>query len=184
DGRLEAEGFVPQGTSFLGALENWWLAERSAPHANAPPDRATGQLVFEGGWALFLGYELAQEIEPHLALPRSPLPWQAFALRTPCALVHDLERQRVFAVAEAHAADALARMAAEAHEAAREAQFRDTLRIEQVHEEDPGAFLERVRRAQEDVRAGDIYQANLSRPWEVRVGGSAARSQLAPAAAL
>ena len=133
---------------------------------------------------MFLGYELAQEIEPQLALPRSPLPWQAFALRTPCALVHDLERQRVFAVAEAHAADALARIAAEAHEAAREQQFCDTLRIEQVQEEDPRAYLERVRRAKEYVRAGDIYQANLSRPWEVQIRGSAAHPQMAPAAAL
>jgi len=41
-----------------------------------------------------------------------------------------------------------------------------------------------VRRAKEYVRAGDIYQANLSRPWEVQIRGSAARSQLAPAAAL
>jgi anthranilate synthase component 1 len=183
DGRLGAEGFVPQGASFLGALENWWLTERSALLAHAPPDAATGKLVFEGGWAVFLGYELAQEIEPHLALPRSPFPWQAFALRTPCALVHDLERERVFVVAEAHAADALARIAAEAYEAAREAQNRDTLRIEQVHEEDPRAYLERVRRAKEYVRAGDIYQANLSRPWEVQIRG-AGRSQLAPAAAL
>jgi anthranilate synthase component 1 len=97
--------------------------------------------------------------------------------------VHDLERERVFAVAEAHAADALARIAAEAYEAAREPQCGDTLRIEQVHEEDPRAYLARVRRAKEYVRAGDIYQANLSRPWEVQIG-SAARSQLAPAAAL
>src|SRR2546430_15018265 len=96
DGRLGAQGFVPQGMSFLAALETWWLAER-----RAPPPTATG-LAFEGGWAVFLGYELAQEIEPHLALPRSPLPWAAFALRTPCALVHDLQRRRVFAVAEAH----------------------------------------------------------------------------------
>jgi anthranilate synthase component I len=87
-------------------------------------------------------------------------------------------------VAEAHAADALARIAGEAHEAAREADVRDTLRIEQVHEEDPRAYLARVRRAKEYVRAGDIYQANLSRPWEVRIGGSAAHAQAAPAAAL
>ena len=184
DGRLGAQGFVPQGTSFLAALENWWLAERSAPPANAQPDTAAGELAFEGGWAVFLGYELAQEIEPHLALPRSPLPWQAFALRTPCALVHDLERQRVFAVAEARAADALARIAREAREAALEADARDTLRIEQVHEEDPRAYLARVRRAQEYVRAGDIYQANLSRPWAVQIRGSAAHAQVAPAAAL
>jgi anthranilate synthase component I len=180
DGRLGAQGFVPQGTSFLGALENWWLAERSAPQAQ--PHTATG-LAFEGGWALFLGYELAQEIEPHLALPRSPLPWQAFALRTPCALVHDLERRRVFAVAEAHAAAALGRIADEAREAALDADLRDTLRIEQVHEEDPRAYLTRVRCAKEYVRAGDIYQANLSRPWEVYIG-SAARPQRSTAAAL
>ncbi len=183
DGRLGAQGLVPQGTSFLAALESWWLAERSAPHANAQPHCAT-RLAFEGGWAVFLGYELAQEIEPHLALPRSPLPWAAFALRTPCALVHDLERRRVFAVAEADCADALARVAREALEAAREADVRDdTLRIEQMHEEDPRAYLARVRRAKEYVRARDIYQANLSRPWEVEIGAAAHR-QLAPAAAL
>jgi len=61
DGRLGAEGFVPQGTSFLGALENWWLTERDALLANAPSDAATGKLVFEGGWAVFLGYELARK---------------------------------------------------------------------------------------------------------------------------
>ena len=180
DGRLGAHGFVPQGTSFLAALENWWLAERSTPLTEARPHTATG-LAFEGGWALFLGYELAQEIEPQLALPRSPLPWAAFALRTPAALVHDLQRRRVFAVAEAHAADALARIAGEALEAAGAADALDTLHLEQVHEEDPRAYLRRVRCAKEYVRAGDIYQANLSRPWEVQLG-SAARAQ--PAAAL
>jgi anthranilate synthase component 1 len=181
DGRLGAQGLVPQGASFLAALENWWLAERSAPLTEAQPLTATG-LAFEGGWALFLGYELAQEIEPHLALPRSPLPWAAFALRTPAALVHDLESRRVFAVAEAHAADALARIAGEAREAAGAADALDALHIEQVHEEDPRAYLMRVRRAKEYVRAGDIYQANLSRPWEVQLRASAARAQ--PAAAL
>jgi anthranilate synthase component 1 len=181
DGRLGAQGLVPQGTSFLAALENWWLAERSTPQAKAQPHTPTG-LAFEGGWALFLGYELAQEIEPHLALPRSPLPWAAFALRTPAALVHDLERRRVFAVAEAHAADALARIAGEAREAAGAADVLDALHIEQVHEEDPRAYLTRVRCAKEYVRAGDIYQANLSRPWEVQLRSGAARAR--PAAAL
>jgi len=40
DGRLGAQGFVPQGTSFLAALENWWLTERSAPLANSPSNFA------------------------------------------------------------------------------------------------------------------------------------------------
>jgi anthranilate synthase component 1 len=169
DGRLGAAGMTPVGPDFLTALENWWQAERYAPGA-----REELELPFTGGWALFLGYELAQEIEPKLALPRAPLPWQAFALRTRCALVHDLARARVYAVAEEGAAPALDRIVAQARAVAHAPPAADTLRVERVREEDPAAFLARVERAKEYVRAGDIYQANLSRWWEVGVGDSAA----------
>ena len=43
-------------------------------------------------------------------------------------------------------------------------------------EEAPAAYLARVRRAKEYVRAGDIYQANLSRPWRVELRGPAPMS--------
>ena len=167
DGRLEARGLTPRGGGFLAALEDWWLRERDTARFSGEPDSVADALPFAGGWALFLGYELAQEIEPHLALPRSPFPWQAFALRTACALIHDLSSGRVLAVAEPEAGEALARIAAEAREAARDPQPADALRIARVEEEDPDAYLARVRRAKEYVRAGDIYQANLSRPWDV-----------------
>jgi anthranilate synthase component I len=167
DGRLEARGLTPRGGGFLAALEDWWLRERDAARFSGEPDSVADALPFAGGWALFLGYELAQEIEPHLALPRSPFPWQAFALRTACALIHDLSSGRVLAVAEPEAGEALARIAAEAREAARDTEPADALRIARVEEEDPDAYLARVRRAKEYVRAGDIYQANLSRPWDV-----------------
>jgi anthranilate synthase component I len=167
DGRLEARGLTPRGGGFLAALEDWWLRERDTARFSGEPDSVADALPFAGGWALFLGYELAQEIEPHLALPRSPFPWQAFALRTACALIHDLSSGRVLAVAEPEAGEALARIAAEAREAARDPEPADALRIARVEEEDPDAYLARVRRAKEYVRAGDIYQANLSRLWDV-----------------
>jgi anthranilate synthase component 1 len=164
-GRLGAEGLVPQGTTFLTALENWWLAER------APAADGEAELPFTGGWALFLGYEIAREIEPRLSLPRAGLPWQAFALRTPCALVHDRARGRVIAVAEADSVDSLDRLEADAHLVARQVDAPDEgFRVESVREEDPDAYLERVRRGKEYVRAGDIYQTNLSRPWRVELG--------------
>jgi anthranilate synthase component 1 len=168
DGRLGADGMTPAGPDFLTSLESWWRAEQCDSGAGGQPG-----LPFAGGWALFLGYELAQEIEPKLTLPRAPLPWQAFALRTPCALVHDLARSRVYAVAEAGAAESLERIVADAWAAAEAPPAADTLHIERVREEDPAAFLERVQRAKEYVRAGDIYQANLSRWWEVAVSESA-----------
>ena len=161
DGRLQARGTALQGDTFLGALEAWWRAERQ------PPD-ATG-LPFAGGWAVFLGYELVSEIEPRLVLPRTPLPWAALALRTPCALVHELASGRVLAVAEPQAADLLEVVVADARAAALAQDPPDHLSIGAVTEEAAAAYLERVRRAKEYVRAGDVYQANLSRPWEVAV---------------
>jgi anthranilate synthase component 1 len=181
DGQLRAEGLTPRAPGFLAALEEWWLAERCAPDASAVPG-----LPFAGGWALFLGYELAQEVEPRLELPRTPLPWQAFALRTRCALIHELSGERVLAVAEPGADAALARLIADAAAAADAGGTLDTLELAGVSEEAPDAYLARVQRAKEYVAAGDIYQANLSRPWQVslRSGGQGAFAHSACVAAL
>lgn len=177
-GRVGTSGAVPRGESFLATLERWWLAER-IPSGNG----GGAEVPFTGGWAVFLGYELAQEIEPRLALPALPaseLPWRALALRTPCALVHAHATGRVLAVAEADAAGELDQLARDAGEAAgavaRDAAARmavpepPALRIT---EEDPERHLHRVRLAQEYIRAGDIYQANLSRPWRIEPAAGA-----------
>jgi anthranilate synthase component 1 len=159
-GRVGAEGLIPKGGDFLTALDNWWLSERSA---SVPRD-----LPFVGGWALFLSYEVAGEIEPRLNLPRSSLPWRAFALRTPCALVHVRATGKMFAVAEPQSIDALGRIEADVRALAASRPLpAEALTVESVAEEDPAAYLGRVIRAKEYVRAGDIYQANLSRPWRV-----------------
>ena len=165
-GTLHAEGTVAQGDTFFGALEKWWLAERDP----TPP----GDLPFAGGWAIFLSYEMAQEVEPRLQLPPSSLPWRAFALRTPCALVHDRSQARVIAVAEADSAELLDRLEADAIRAAQESDASDEVfRVKSITEEDPDIHLERVRRGKEYIAAGDIYQTNISRPWHVELESDA-----------
>jgi anthranilate synthase component 1 len=165
-GKLHAENTAVRGNTFFSALENWWLAERE-------PTRS-GDLPFTGGWAIFLSYEMAQEVEPRLVLPPSSLPWRAFALRTPCALIHDRSQGRVLAVAEADSADLLDRLEADAVRAAQEVGAPDEgIRVKSITEEDPDIHLERVRRSKEYIAAGDIYQANISRPWHVELEGEA-----------
>jgi anthranilate synthase component 1 len=159
-GRVRTEGVTLPATGFLDALEQWWLAERVPWSADLP--------AFGGGWAIFLGYELAREIEPRLVLPPSTLPWQAFALRTPCTVVHDLASSRVYAVAEPDSVHLLDRVAADAAEVARMApEPACAVRVASIEEEAAQAHLDRVVRAKEYIRAGDIYQANLSRPWRI-----------------
>jgi anthranilate synthase component I len=161
-GRLGSENVPVRGETFLDTLERWWLAERTTPYADDPP--------FAGGWMIFLGYEMAQEVEPRLRLPRADTPWQAFALRVPCAVVHELDSGRVYAVAEPNAAGLLDQIAAEAVKLASEAPApREPILVQSIREEEPGAHLSRVLRAKEYVRAGDIYQANLSRPWRIEL---------------
>ena len=54
---------IPEST-FLNALDAWWLDERVDP--------IKSHLPFHGGWFLYLGYELAAEVEPSLHLHDDP----------------------------------------------------------------------------------------------------------------
>ena len=166
-GRLGAEE-VPAGVAgpggFLDALARWWEAERRPGSGGAHP--------FHGGWAVFLSYEIAAEIEPRLVLPPAAFPWRAFALRIPCALVHDRLDGKTRIVAEPAAAGSIGRIEADVRAAARGGLPGGPLALSGLEEEPPEAYLERVRRAKEYIAAGDIYQANLSRPWRARLAGA------------
>jgi 4-amino-4-deoxychorismate synthase (2-amino-4-deoxychorismate-forming) component I len=151
---------------FLGALDELW---RAAP---APAPSATAAGPFRGGWVVYLGYELASEIEPQLQLPgpSSSVAPRAFALRAPAALIYDHEAGRAWGVSE-RAHEGLLRQLEQALEALRRGSARalppagaalEALRLE---EEDPQRFGDCVDAALEHIRAGDIYQANLSRGW-------------------
>ena len=91
---------------FLSALEELWRAART--HGVPREAARTSHLEalsgpFHGGWIVYLGYELASEIEPQLALPAVLSSGQvpaAFALRVPAALVYDHTADRAFTLVE------------------------------------------------------------------------------------
>lgn len=176
-GELHVDGEGPRAAlkanpagGFLATLEAWWQAERSEPAAHA-----SGPVPFADGWVVYLGYEIAAEVEPTLSLPREGLPWRAFALRVSATLTLDVATGRVQAVACAGEEgerwlDRLERDAAAA--AAGAVRLPDAVAHAPISldEEAPGRFVERMLRAQAHIRAGDIYQANLSRVWRGRIG--------------
>ncbi len=169
-GRVHGRGMEPGAANFLDALELWWRQSAGAgsgEYSDLYHARQTG-VPFAPGWVVYVGYEIAAEIEPHLRLPPTPLPWSAFALRTPCALVHVLASDTVWAVAEPGAQHLLDEVVADAQREPLSAPPEQSEPAFQVTEEEPARYIQRVLRAQEYIRAGDIYQANLSRPWQVR----------------
>jgi len=155
--------------TFLGALDRWWLAERQ-PGIDS-------ELPFLGGWFVYLGYELAAEIEAGLHLKSDTALPAAFAVRCATALVFDHQRDTCFLVSE---------QAPCAHSAAINRDLRSlqkivtttTTTIRSVQEDLPGQFLRAVECAKEHIAAGDIYQANLSRNWSVELGDDTAASDI------
>ncbi len=154
-----AEAIVADGKrDFLEVLSQAFLAERRELPADLP---------FTGGWFLYLGYELAAEIEPGLELDEDPVLPAAFAVRCPAALIRDLDTGTVVLLTETGAdvdvdavrddLDSLPDAATDGHQN----------RILALDEEPPARFLEAVSTARDYIAAGDIYQANLSREWQV-----------------
>jgi anthranilate synthase component 1 len=150
----DAYGKVVAG-DFLDALDAAW-ATRHRP-------RVEDGLPFHGGWIVYLAYELVGQIEPSLRLPPShgaaPI---AFALRTPAAAIVDHVEQRTILIAEEGAAHWLDVLAADLEVALPDLALPAPVSVE---EDEPQRFLDGVVRIHEHLRAGDVFQVNLSRRW-------------------
>ena len=173
-----AEKAASGADGFLQALDAWWRSLRAMEE---------GPLPFSGGWLVYLGYELAAEIEPRLRLPPSRDSVIAFAIRAPAAWIRDRASGRSWLFAEP-GADALVNqferdvrdLAAPYDAAAGDGALDDDPAVAEdfeIDEEDPALFLHAASRALEYIAAGDVYQVNLSRQWRIR-----ARRGISPAA--
>lgn len=147
-------------SDFLQALD--------ARRAQAAQGRTTdGSLPFQGGWFLYLGYELAAQIEPQLKLRAddSGLP-VASATRIPAAVIREPGRKRCWIVAEDRSCleaigDDIAGL-----DVSPPAQ--DEFIVEALVEDEPQYYLDAVGRVLRYIREGDVFQVNLSRQWRGR----------------
>jgi len=148
---------------FLQALDAAWR-QAATPRGDAP---GAAPLPFGGGWALLLDYELAAQVEPVLQLPlrADGARPRALALRCPAAVLRDRQDGRCVAVAEAGAAHLLPRIAADLQALAGLAPLPAWQPPREVAEEEPGRFTAGVERVLDYLRAGDVFQVNLSRGW-------------------
>jgi anthranilate synthase component I len=171
-GRLHAQGMSISPGGFLDNLEAWHQRERLA--AGVPLSEKPKGLPFVGGWFVYLGYEVAEEIEPRLRLPPAAAPYSAFALRVENFAIHDLASDAVFVVSERGDARAHQDLVAALQAAGRaDPESGGSPRLKSLREEAPEYFLERVQAAKEHIAAGDIYQANLSRTWHLELANEA-----------
>jgi len=156
------------GTGFFDRLESWFQAEQ---HGNMTrPDESERQAPFCGGWFVYLGYEMAGESEGRLKLPANTtgLP-DAFARRCPGAIIvfhgREVSGPKSLVVGESPAvvADILDHLQ---HSCAPDDPVLLQLpELKSLQADDPQTFIKGVERILEYLRAGDVFQVNLSRGW-------------------
>jgi anthranilate synthase component 1 len=163
-GGIELDGRLTAEPDFLTALDQLWAREQTAgPSLSAEPS-----LPFAGGWFVFLAYELAGAIEPSvtgLNFDRT-LP-VAMAVRCPAAAIRDHVGRCTYLVCEPqHANEFIPQMRQDL------AQVQTTRGrpVSSAVEEDAGErFIAGVGRVLEYIRAGDVFQVNLSRAWRAEL---------------
>ncbi|MBI3772811.1 MAG: aminodeoxychorismate synthase component I [Gammaproteobacteria bacterium] len=150
-----------QASDFLETLDAEWQPGK----ASDPPSA----LPFNGGWFLYLGYELVTQIEHKLKFEPydSSLP-TAFATRIPAAVIRDHQQSCLYLVTESGQEQLLAELRKDissitAHESL-------TASLPKITAVQSGAgtnFTDGVERIKRYIRDGDVFQVNLSRSWDV-----------------
>ncbi|HJR13846.1 MAG TPA: aminodeoxychorismate synthase component I [Rhodanobacteraceae bacterium] len=164
DGVVRDKSGHDRGARFLDALDSTWSSRDKDESVDA-------ELPFTGGWLLYLGYELAAEVEPSLALPASEhsrIP-VALALRCPAAILVDRIDGCTWLVVESGRRRLLDAMRRDLDALPASALVEAGLPLlRELHEDDPRRFLDGVARIHEYLRAGDTFQVNLSCAWRGR----------------
>lgn len=159
--QLTLNGKIIEQTTFLDQLDIQWQRYRINHHSRP-------ELPFSGGWFVYLGYELAQQIESRLNLP---MPEDGFAVacavRIPAAIIIDHKSDETILVAES-GRDELLKLLADEIDPIKAANLDKTpgnkITIN-IHEEEPARYLNNVAKVKQYIIDGDVFQVNLSRCW-------------------
>ncbi|MHB1529742.1 MAG: aminodeoxychorismate synthase component I [Acidiferrobacteraceae bacterium] len=168
-GVLLKNGTRMRSGDFLGALT-------CAAHGITAGAGGHG-LPFRSGWFLYISYDFASLIEPRLPLPHTLARPLAFAERFRSAIIRDRRSgETYFAAAREVGKERIEQVIVDIRRA------HDTplvkLSATTVEEEPEERFLEGVRRIQEYIGAGDVFQVNLSRQWQIEVDHPASPAQI------
>ncbi|VAW61116.1 Para-aminobenzoate synthase, aminase component [hydrothermal vent metagenome] len=153
--------------NFLQLLDQAWLSEKQRVESTSEKNI---DLPFTGGWFLYLGYELAQQIETGLHLPAADdgLP-VAFASRFPSAIIIDSHEKQAYIVCESAFADCAALIESDLSSDLAVDNYRQPFKVHALDEQHEAAYLQQLKTLHQYIIEGDVFQVNLSRGWKARL---------------
>ncbi|MCJ7799465.1 MAG: chorismate-binding protein, partial [Polaromonas sp.] len=151
-----------EDAGFLSRLNVWYQQEKQTASAETT-------WPFNGGWFLYLGYELAAEIEPAVDFPAAcdgfPV---AFASRCPAVIYSKPEQPGILhLVAENEALLDQMRHELKNLRLVPDAKCPE---LTGLVSDPPQAFKRAIEQVHDYILDGDVYQVNLSRGWHGQYG--------------
>lgn len=126
-------------------------------------------LPFSGGWFVFIGYEALKGIEPTVECHDFPFAYPvAFATRCPAAIIVDHALKQTSLIAEAGHDEMIKELLRDL-DAFQPTEDRPPPFATGLVEEAEEGYLQGVNRILEYIKAGDVFQVNLSRAWQGRL---------------
>lgn len=168
-GHVATNNIELKSQQFLECLDEWWLQNRKEPEHGT-----SDHLPFSGGWFVYLGYELAAEIENTLELPgdNSGLPVAA-AIRCPAAIIRDHSRKCTWLVAEDGRELLLEQMEQDIRTPDHPGNEEESIKTEQILdallEDESDIYINEILKIKQYITEGDVFQVNLSRQWQARL---------------
>jgi len=163
--RITRNGESFEQGDFLALLDKVWRQQQLE-------GQASSQLPFTGGWFVYLGYELAQQIETRLKLPHNDKQPVASLVRIPAAVIHDHELNQTVIVAEPDYSNSIELIKQDIPSStSRPSAPAGSLSVSM--QADPAQYyLDGVNKVRQYIVDGDVFQVNLSRGWQGKTGGT------------
>ncbi|MDF0604173.1 aminodeoxychorismate synthase component I [Neisseriaceae bacterium TC5R-5] len=147
-----------EGEQFIRHLQTLQPVAVANPHA----------LPFIGGWFVYMAYDLLSEFEPSVPTALNDSFPLAVLARTPAAILTNRREQCAWLVAETPAQ--LQQL--QTHLAACPAFVAQPVTVQSLHEDPPSWYTTAVERIKRYIYEGDVFQVNISRGWQARLGAS------------
>jgi len=125
-------------------------------------------LPFIGGWFAYFSYDYAQVVEPVLHLPKSQFPL-ANLTRIPVGIILEHSTNNVYLIAEPLFEACLQEVEQDLVQALLLDDNSAPIVVTKSHEEPEQKYLQGVEAIKEYILAGDVFQVNLSRQWQVEL---------------
>lgn len=150
---------------FFSELADAWHLE-----GNVVSQKESLPLPFRGGWFVYSGYEMLNELERSVPAPETSDDFPIACLaRIPAAILVNRAKAETHFFAENNATAYLAEMRVDL--GACPPFLPKPISVATIREEEENRFLNGVERVKAYIHAGDVFQVNLSRGWQTRLTG-------------